>query len=70
MEKLVMESGFDWTIARPPRLTNGPKTESYRIADGSLPGKARSISRADVAHFLLNEAEHPEHVRKIVGLCY
>jgi putative NADH-flavin reductase len=70
MERLVMESDLDWTIARPPRLTNGPKTESYRIADGTLPGKGRSISRADVAHFFLNESERPEHVRKIVGLCY
>jgi len=70
MEGVVMESDLDWTIARPPRLTNGPKTESYHIADGTLPGKGRSISRADVAHFFLNEAERPEHVRKIVGLCY
>jgi putative NADH-flavin reductase len=70
MERLVMESDLDWTIARPPRLTNGPKTESYRIADGTLPGKGRSISRADVAHFFLNDSERPEHVRKIVGLCY
>jgi putative NADH-flavin reductase len=70
MERLVSESDLDWTIARPPRLTNGPKTESYQIADGTLPGKGRSISRADVAHFFLNEAERPEHVRKIVGLCY
>jgi len=70
MEQLVMESDLDWTIARPPRLTNGPKTESYHVADGALPGKGHSISRADVAHFFLNEAERPEHVRKIVGLCY
>jgi putative NADH-flavin reductase len=70
MERLVMGSGLDWTIARPPRLTNGPKTESYHVADGSLPGKQRSISRADVAHFFLDEAERPAHVRKIVGLCY
>jgi putative NADH-flavin reductase len=70
MERLVRESDLDWTIARPPRLTNGPKTESYRIADGTLPGKGRSISRADVAHFFLSESERPEHVRKIVGLCY
>jgi putative NADH-flavin reductase len=70
MEQLVIESGLDWTIARPPRLTDGPKTESYHIADGSLPGKQRSISRADVAHFFLDEAERPAHVREIVGLCY
>jgi putative NADH-flavin reductase len=70
MEQLVAESDLDWTIARPPRLTNGPKTESYHVADGSLPAKQRSIARADVAHFLLNEAERPDHVRKIVGLCY
>jgi len=70
MERIVMASGLDWTIARPPRLTNGPKTERYRVADGTLPPKGRSISRADVAHFFLNEAERPDHIQKIVGLCY
>jgi hypothetical protein len=34
-----------------------------------MPPAARlTISRADVADFLLDELEHPAHVRRIIGL--
>ena len=71
MERIVEASEIDWTVARPPRLTDGPLTERYGAADGHLPpgaGGAATISRADVAHFLLNEAERPAHVRQVVGI--
>jgi putative NADH-flavin reductase len=74
MERIVKASGLDWTIARPPRLTNGPCRQRYGITDDQLPpgsgGGAASISRADVAHFLLNEVEHTAHLRRIVGIAY
>ena len=71
MEVIVKASNLDWTIARPPRLTNGPLTERYGVADDHLPpgaGGTATISRADVAHFLLDEVEHPAHVRRVVGI--
>jgi putative NADH-flavin reductase len=68
MERVVMASGLDWTIARPPRLTNGPLTGRYRVEDGRLPRRGFIISRADVAHFLLGELERDAHLRRIVGL--
>jgi putative NADH-flavin reductase len=69
MERIVGASDLDWTVARPPRLTNGPRTRGYGVADGRMPPGARlTISRADVADFLLDEVEHPAHVRRIVGL--
>src|SRR5262245_23456105 len=70
MERAVMASGLDWTIARPPRLTHGPLTTRYRVESGRLPGRSGlgSISRADVAHFLLGELEGGGHVGRIVGL--
>jgi putative NADH-flavin reductase len=70
MERLVMASGLDWTIARPPRLTNGPLTGRYRVANDRLPNRSAlaSISRADVAHFLLSELEHGTHIHHIVGV--
>ncbi len=73
MERIVKESGLNWTIARPPRLTNGPLTGRYGVADDRLPpgaGGAPTLSRADVAHFLLDELERPAHVRRIVGIAY
>src|SRR6267154_577947 len=69
MERIVGASGLDWTIARPPRLTNGELTHAYGVADGRMPPGARlTISRADVADFLLDEVEHPKHLRQIVGM--
>lgn len=68
MERVVMDSGLDWTIARPPRLTNGPLTRLYRVADGHMPHGRISVSRKDVADFLLNELEDRRHVHEIVGM--
>jgi putative NADH-flavin reductase len=70
MERIVMGSGLDWTIVRPPRLTNGPLTGRYRVAHERLPSRSAlaSISRADVAHFLLSELEHNSHIHNIVGV--
>lgn len=69
MERVVAASGLDWTVARPPRLTDGKPTFAYGVADGRMPDGARlTISRADVAHFLLDEVERPAHVHRIVGL--
>ena len=69
MEHIVSASGLDWTIARPPRLTDGVLTRAYGVADGRMPPAARlTISRADVADFLLDELEHSAHIRHIIGL--
>lgn len=69
MERVVGASGLDWTVVRPPRLTNGPLTRAYGAADGRMPPAARlTISRADVADFLLDEVERPAHLRRIVGV--
>jgi putative NADH-flavin reductase len=67
MEAALERNGFEWTIVRPPRLTNGPLTQNYSAADGHLP-KGMIISRACVADFMVKEAERPAHVRQIVGL--
>lgn len=69
MEAAIRRDGIDWTIVRPPRLTNGPMTHAYRIADGNLPKHGSVISRADVADFMVQEAEHPAHVGRLVGVC-
>src|SRR5262249_46846258 len=66
-ERSGMASGLEWTTARPPRLTNGGLSGRYRIEEERLPGgsAAATISRADVAHFLLDEVERPRHTHHI-----
>ncbi|MFF5208873.1 NAD(P)-dependent oxidoreductase [Streptosporangium sp. NPDC000396] len=53
MEGLVRASGLEWTIVRPPMLTDGPRTGSYRSAiDRNVRGGIR-LSRADLADCIL-----------------
>jgi putative NADH-flavin reductase len=71
MERIVKASSLEWTIVRPPRLTNGPLTGRYGVADDHLPpgaGGTAAVSRADVAHFLLDEVERGKHIRQVVGI--
>ena len=70
MERIVTASALDWTIARPPRLTNGPRTGRYDVENGHLPGRSAfaAISRADVAEFLVSETQHNTHIHEIVGI--
>jgi putative NADH-flavin reductase len=68
MERVVAASGMDWTIVRPPQLTNGVRTKRYRVMDGHLPPRGFSLSREDLAHFMLQEVEDPHHLRSIVGV--
>jgi putative NADH-flavin reductase len=70
MERIVVASALDWTITRPPRLTNGPRTGRYDVENGHLPGRSAfaAISRADVAEFLLSEIQHNTHIHEIVGI--
>src|SRR5213082_1724403 len=47
MEDVLRDSGLDWTVVRPPRLTDKPATRSYRIAYGQNLRRGLFISRAD-----------------------
>jgi len=70
MEDVLRESGLDWTIVRPPRLTDTPVTGRYRTAYGqNLPGGA-FISRADVAHLMLRVLRDSETLQRIIGIAH
>jgi putative NADH-flavin reductase len=68
MEQQFVASSLEWTMVRPPRLTNKPATNRYRVSDGHLPKGGLAISRADVAHFMLREAMEGKHIRQLVGV--
>lgn len=59
MELLISESDLDWTIVRPPELSNGPETGDLQVAVDDFPKGTHKISRADLARWLLGEAEQP-----------
>ena len=68
MESFFQKSGLDWTLVRPPRLTNGRRRGRYRVREGHLPGFGFTISRADVAAFMIRTAENRTFIRKVVGI--
>ena len=70
-EERVRASTLDWTIVYPTVLTNGPRTAQYRIGERieGLVGLP-TISRADVAHFMLHELANGAYVRRGVTITY
>ena len=56
-ERLIKESGLDWTIARPGVLTGGPRTGRFKILPEPSQWRNGIISRADVADFLVRQIE-------------
>jgi putative NADH-flavin reductase len=69
MENIVAKSGLDWTIVRPPQLTNKAYTGKYRIRVGHLPIFGFNIARADVADFMIKAVEDRASIGKVVGVC-
>jgi putative NADH-flavin reductase len=71
-QERVITSGYPrWEIVRPGRLTNGAMTGRYRVLDHLVEGmRVSAISRSDVAHFMLAQAEHPTYLGKYVALTY
>jgi putative NADH-flavin reductase len=67
MEEIVQASGLNWTIARPPRLTQEEYT-TYRSREGAAPKMGFTLARKAVAAFMLDAIEQEKHFHKIVGI--
>jgi putative NADH-flavin reductase len=68
MEDILAGSGLDWTAVRPPRLTSKPLTGTYRTATGQNVRGGWLVSRADVAHFMLQALDRPETIGQAIGI--
>ncbi|TLZ82667.1 MAG: hypothetical protein E6K05_05030 [Methanobacteriota archaeon] len=68
MEQLVAASSLDWTIVRPPYLSNGPTTGRVRREAGrkDLAHGPYHISRGDLAATLLDLAEDSNHLGEVL----
>jgi putative NADH-flavin reductase len=69
-ESLIRDSQINWIIVRPGFLTNRPMTGHYRVLTEISNVKAGKISRADVAHFILNQLDSSEYLGKTPLLSY
>ncbi|OUJ73488.1 NAD(P)-dependent oxidoreductase [Hymenobacter crusticola] len=69
LEEMLAHSSLRWEIVRPGRLTNGPPTGTYRVLPRLEHGmQVSKIARADVADFLLRQAEHPTFLQQYPAL--
>lgn len=70
METIVKAGKTNWTIIRPPQLTDGPSTGQYRMALNAYLRNGLKISRADVAHFMIHQLNNNELINTTVELGY
>jgi putative NADH-flavin reductase len=69
-ESEIHASNLDWTIFRPPRLTDKPGTGRYRIAIDRNVKRGFTITRADLAQAVLELLNDPATVRKHVFVAH
>jgi putative NADH-flavin reductase len=68
MEDILADSGLDWTVVRPPQMTDKPSTNTYRTAYGQNIRGGWSVARADVADFMLRALGQPETIHQCIGI--
>ena len=70
MEGIVKESALNWTIIRPPQLTDKPRTGKYRMAVNQFLKNGLKISRADTADFMLRHVRDEALCQSTVEIAY
>ncbi len=67
MEKLVTASDLDWTILRPPRMTDSaPDEQSTSTLDDPPDSTGMLLSKEEVARVMLDTVENRRYVRELV----
>lgn len=67
-EAEVTRSGLDWTIVRPPRLTDQPATGKYRTATDRNLLRGYTLARADLAACMLGLIGDPAATGRHLGI--
>ena len=69
MEEIITQSDMNWTVVRPGRLLDKELTEKYRIENTLFKGiNIGGINRADVADFLIKQAEKQTELKTYVAI--
>lgn len=69
-EEILRGSGLEWVIVRPARLTNKRATGEYQVFLSGDSYKATTISREDVAEFMLAQLREDRYVHKTPVISY
>jgi putative NADH-flavin reductase len=67
MEHVLADSETDWTVVRPPRLSDKEHTGTYQLSTGE-PGPSSGISRADLADYIVTHLADVESYQKLVWI--
>ncbi len=69
MEEIIGNSKMNWEIVRPGQLKDKPLTGKYRVEAKLFKGiNIGSINRADVADYLVKQAENPAAILQYASL--
>jgi putative NADH-flavin reductase len=69
MEKLVTASDLDWTILRPPRMTDSaPDEQSSATLDDPPDASGMLITKEEVARVMLDTVENRRYIRELVHI--
>jgi uncharacterized protein YbjT (DUF2867 family) len=69
MEEIIVNSDLKWTVVRPGRLLDNKLTEIYRVENKLFKGiNIGGINRADVADFLIKQAEKQTELKKFIAI--
>jgi putative NADH-flavin reductase len=69
-EEIVRRSGLEWVIVRPARLTNESATGEYQVFLSGDSYRATTISREDVAAFMLAQLSEDRHLHQTPVISY
>ncbi len=70
-EDVIRRSSLSWVIVRPPFLTNADATGRYQHGKLSeLSSPTMKVSRADVAHFMLEQARSDQYLGGAPAISY
>ena len=70
MEQIIESTDLNYTIMRPPMLTNKGLTGRYRVEKGKSLPKGTKISRPDLAHFMVNCINDENYFKSLVAIAY
>jgi hypothetical protein len=69
MEEIITNTDLKWTVVRPGRLLDKELTEKYRTENTLFKGmNIGGINRADVADFLIKQAEKQTELNQYVAI--
>ena len=64
-EAIIRQSALDWTIVRAAILKDDPATGKYTVGNS---GKVKQVNRADVADFLVKQADDSAYRKRAVSV--